>query len=75
MRHGDDRVRIALADLLRSSGSRSSLMIKGLSHFTDHFAGNAEDFVVIGGVSCLERESEGACVEGAAHREDQSSEV
>ena len=50
-------------------------MIKGLSHFTDHFAGNAEDFVVIGGVSCLERESEGACVVGAAHREDQSSEV
>ena len=29
-------------------------MIKGLDHFTDHFAGNANDFVVIGGVAAHE---------------------
>ena len=38
-------------------------------------AGNAEDFVVIGGVTCLEREGEDAFVVGAAHREKQSSEA
>jgi hypothetical protein len=29
-------------------------MIKGLDHFTDHFVGNADDFVVIGGVAAHE---------------------
>lgn len=29
-------------------------MIKGLHHFTDHFAGNSDDFVVIGGAAAHE---------------------
>lgn len=29
-------------------------MIKGLDHFRNHFAGNSDDFVVIGGVAAHE---------------------
>lgn len=29
-------------------------MIKGLAHFTKHFAGSADDFVVVGGVAAHE---------------------